>query len=189
MSTVARLTLAEYDRMIAAGVFDERDNRRLELIRGELREMTPSGPEDDDLIDLLLNQWSFENAPRDRIRIRVQEPITLPTAESAPEPDIAWVVNRRYRYRRPIVEEVLLLIEVAESSLDYDRGEKAALYAEAGIADYWIVNNPEQCIEVYREPGAGRYGSVQTFSGEQEVRPLAFPEAVLRPSMLWPAGT
>lgn len=188
MSTVARLTLAEYDRMIAAGVFDQRDNRRLELIRGELRETTPSGPEHSDLTDLL-NQWSFENAPRDGVRVRVQEPVTLPTAESAPEPDLAWVVKRRYRHRWPMAEEVFLLIEVAESSLAYDRGEKAAMYADAGIADYWIVNNPEQCAEVYREPEAGQYRSVQTFRGDQEVRPLAFPDAVLRPSMLWPPST
>ncbi len=186
MSTAARLTLAEYERMIAAGVFDERDNRRLELIQGELREMTPQGPEHDDLIDLL-NQWSSESVPRDRVRVRVQEPVTLPTVQSAPQPDLAWVVKRRYRDRRPIAKEVLLLVEVAQSSLEYDRGEKASLYAEARIADYWIVDNAGQCVEVYRDPEAGRYRSVQTFRADQEVRPLVFPDVVLRPAILWPA--
>ncbi len=187
MSTIARLSLAEYDRMIAAGVFDERDKRRLELIRGELREMTPPGPEHDDLIDLL-GEWSHAVVRPDDVRVRVQNSVGLPSLESAPQPDVAWVVKRSYRHARPTATDVLLIIEVAQSSLAYDRGEKAGLYAEAGIADYWIVNDREQCVEVYREPEAGRYRSVQTFRGDQEVRPLALPDAALRPSMLWPPG-
>ncbi|NLY02851.1 MAG: Uma2 family endonuclease [Rhodopirellula sp.] len=187
MSTVARLTLAEYDRMIAAGVFDERDNRRLELIRGELREMTPPGPEHDDLTDLL-QEWSHTAVP-DRVRIRIEKSLGLPSLQTVPQPDVAWVVKRDYRHARPTATDVLLVVEVAQSSLAYDRGEKAAMYAEAEIADYWIVNNRQQCVEVYRDPEAGQYRSVQTFSGDQEVRPLALPDVFLRPSMLWPPGT
>jgi Uma2 family endonuclease len=147
--------------------------------------MTPPGPEHDDLVDYL-QDWSYAVVPPERVRIRIEKSIGLPSLQSGPQPDVAWVVKRNYRHARPTAADVLLVIEVAQSSLVYDRGEKAALYAEAGIADYWIVNNAGQCVEVYRDPEAGRYRSAQTFRGDQEVRPLAFPEVVLRPSMLWP---
>ncbi len=188
MSTIARLTLAEYDRMIAAGVFDDREGRRLELIRGELREMTPAGTEHEDLIGWL-DDWSHAVVPPDRVGIRIEKSVDLGDQQSVPEPDVAWVVKRNYRHARPTVTDVLLIIEVADSIMEYDRGEGASLYVEAGIVDYWIVNNPQQCIEMYREPEGGRYRSVQVFRREEEVRPLALPEAVLRASMLWPAGT
>jgi Uma2 family endonuclease len=78
-----------------------------------------------------------------------------------------------------------LVIEVAESSLDYDRGEKAELYAAAGIADYWVVDLVHWTIEVRRDPRGGSYRSVLVVSGEEEVRPLAAPEVVLRVAELW----
>lgn len=184
MSTIARLTLGEYDRMIEHGVFDRQ--RRLEFIRGEIREMNPIGPEHEDILDLLTS-WSFEHLPKGRVRVRIQESIGLPGLESAPQPDLVWAVQGDYRRRRPAAGEVLLLVEVADSSLEYDAGEKAALYAEAGIADYWVVNIPDRSIEVRRDPEGNRYRTLQAFAGDEEARPLAFPELVLRPSMLFPA--
>ena len=74
---------------------------------------------------------------------------------------------------------MLLLIEVAESTLHSDRGEKAELYAAAGIKDYWIVNLVDLCIEVYRKPRAGKYCDVQTYNVAQSLSPLAFPEISL----------
>ena len=186
MSTIAHLTLAEYDRMIACGVFDSRERRRLEFIRGEIREMPPIGPPHEDSVDRL-NEWSIENVSRRRTRVRVQNSIGLPELESAPEPDLAWVVRRDYSRKRPTAADVLLIIEVSESTLKYDQGEKADLYAEAGIADYWIVNIPERVVEVRRNPNNGRYQTLETFRGEDEIRPLAMPDVVLRPSMLWPS--
>ena len=185
MSTIARWTLADYDRMIAVGVFDRGPRRRMELIHGELRDMTPIGPEHEEIVDCL-DAWSHACVPAERIRVRVQNSINLPGLGSAPEPDIVWAVQRGYRRGRPAARDVLLLIEVAETSLDYDTGEKAGLYAEAGIPDYWVVNVPEQCVEVRRDPADGRYRSLRTFSGDAEVRPLALPEAVLRPAQLFP---
>jgi Uma2 family endonuclease len=105
--------------------------------------------------------------------------------DSAPEPDLVWVVQRDYSQSRPVSEEVLLVVEVSESSLAYDTGEKAFLYAEAGIADYWVVNLVDHAVEVRRDPASGRYRGLQTFSGNQEIRPLALPELVLRPQSLW----
>jgi Uma2 family endonuclease len=79
---------------------------------------------------------------------------------------------------------VLLIVEVAHSSLSYDRGEKAALYAAAGISDYWVVNLRDGRVEVHRDPAEGKYRGVQLLTGDEKVRPLAMPEMVLRPGSL-----
>jgi Uma2 family endonuclease len=184
VSTAARLTLAQYDRMIEAGVFDQAAPCRLEFILGEIRKMAPIRSEHEEIVDRL-TEWSYRDLPEGKIRVRVQNSIGLPMLDSAPEPDLVWVARRDYSQSRPTAADVLLVIEVAESSLAYDRGEKADLYAQAGIADYWIVNVPERSIEVRRDPGAGHYRSLQTYTGEQDVRPLAAPEVTLRPSGLW----
>jgi Uma2 family endonuclease len=170
--------------MIQSGVFDHGKPCRLEFICGEIREMAPIGSEHEDVVDRL-NEWSHRNIPEHKVRVRIQNSIGLPILESAPEPDLAWVTRGDYAGSRPTAEDVLLLIEVAESSLTYDRGEKASLYARAGIADYWIVNLAERSIEVRRDPGPDHYRSLQTYTGNDEIRPLAVPDIVLRPSMLW----
>jgi len=184
MSTVAHLTLEQYDRMIASGVFDPREENRLEFIRGEIREMSPIGSLHADVV-ARLNEWSFASLPEKAARVFVQSPIGLAESQSAPEPDLVWAKRRDYSQRRPAGDEVLLLVEVAESSLDFDTGEKAELYAAAGIADYWVVDLAARAVEVRRQPVEGRYRSLQTFTGDAEIRPLAFPEVVLRPASLW----
>ena len=147
--------------------------------------MNPIGSMHEEIVDLL-NRWSIKNVPEDKIRVRVQNSIGLPALESAPEPDLAWVVERKYSDGRPIAEDVLLVIEVSDTTLAYDTGEKAELYAAAGIADYWVVDVAGQAIEVRREPVSGRYRSLKTHAGNDEVRPLATPEVALRPSALGP---
>lgn len=184
MSTTARFTIEQYDRMIAAGVFEPREQHRLELIEGEIRAMAPIGPEHSEIVTRL-TEWSYDVVESGRIRCRVQDTLDLAALESVPEPDVAWVVARDYSKRRPRAEDVLLLIEVAESSLDYDAGEKAELYAAAGIADYWVVHVGERAIEVRRDPAGRRYRTLTTHQGGEEVRPLCLPDAVLRPASLW----
>jgi Uma2 family endonuclease len=169
--------------MIECGVFDH-GRRRIEFIRGELRDMNPIGSLHEVVVDRL-NEWSLRSLPEGRAWVRIQNSIGLPGLESAPEPDIVWAVRRDYSRGRPTSEDVLLVIEVAESSLKYDCGEKADLYAEAGIADYWVVNLPDRSIEVRRDPAAGRYRTLQTHRGDTELRPLRVPEIVLHPSRLW----
>jgi Uma2 family endonuclease len=186
MSTIARFSLSEYDHMIECGVFDASRGRRIEFIRGKIREMTPIGSVHEEVLDRL-NEWSFKRGPIGRCRVRIQESLGIPGSESAPEPDLAWVLRQDYSQERPHAVHALLVVEVAESSLAYDRGEKAHLYAEAGIADYWVVNIPDRSIEVHREPKEGRYQSIRAYAAEEEVRPLAFLEAALRPSMLFAA--
>jgi Uma2 family endonuclease len=184
VSTIAHLTLADYDRMIEAGVFDHGRRRRLEFIRGEIREMNPIGSPHEEIVDRLA-AWSFGKLPPDTIRVRVQNSIGLYQLESAPEPDLAWVVQRDYSSGRPATEDVLLIIEVAESSLAYDTGEKAELYAAAGVADYWVVDVAGRAVEVRRDPVGGRYRSLKTYTGDDQLCPLAMPEVALRPSALW----
>ncbi len=178
MSTIPRFTVAEFDRMIESGVFDSRRERRIELIYGELREMSPPGPTHEDLIDWLA-RWSIENTNKAEVRVRVQNPIELPDLDSAPQPDIAWVKAKSYRDNRPLAADVLLVIEVSNSSLDYDQREKARLYAEAGIKDYWIVNVPFWRVDVYREPAGETFQSITRYDQAARVSPLAFPEIQL----------
>jgi Uma2 family endonuclease len=175
--------LEEYDRMIESGVFDRTVRRRLEFIKGEIREMTPIGSMHEVIADRL-TEWSFQGLPEGKAWVRVQNSIGLPELESAPEPDIAWVARRDYSQSRPTGADVLLVVEVAHSSLSYDRGEKAALYATASISDYWVVNLRDGRVEVHRDPSNGEYRSVEARTGDDEVRPLAMPEMALRPSRL-----
>lgn len=88
MSTIARVTICEYEKMIEYGVFDH--DRRIELIRGELRKMSPIGVPHEYAVDEL-TEWSILNAPRDQVRVRNQSSIGLPQLDSVPEPDTAWV--------------------------------------------------------------------------------------------------
>lgn len=118
--------------------------------------------------------------------MRVQSAIRLPQGQSEPEPDLVWVVERDYSHGKPTPRDILLVIEVADSSLDHDLGEKAALYAAAGIQDYWVVDLIDRRIVVHHDPAPEGYRDVRGCSGEDEVRPLAHPGGVLRPSSLWP---
>ena len=184
MSTTMRFTVAEYDRMIEQGIFNERPELRLELIHGEIREMTPPNPPHEDTIDYL-NYWSIDNTSRSRVRVRNQNSLGIPALDSVTEPDVAWMRAKSYRRQRPQPNDVLLLIEVAESSLDYDRGEKADLYAAAGIKDYWIVNLCDLCVEVCRKPRGGKYRELKKYQIGQSVSPLAFPSVTLEVSTVF----
>ncbi|MFC1757890.1 Uma2 family endonuclease [Planctomycetota bacterium] len=142
MSVGLRLTAEEYDRMIAKGAFNG-INRPIEMIRGELREMNPAGPVHEDYIDFL-TRWSTQaTSPSDCV-VRIQSSIDLD--DSRPGPDVTWLKPGRYASRRPRAEDVLLLIEVADSSLPSDLSEKAELYAEFGVAEYWVVDVHGKCI-------------------------------------------
>lgn len=178
MSTSTRITMEQYDEMIRQGRFEPREEHHVELIYGEITPMSPIGATHHEIV-MDLNEWSFEVLPRAAARISVQGPIGIPALDSEPEPDILWTRRRKYNAAHPRPTDVLLVIEVSDSSLDKDRGLKARLYAEAGIADYGIVNIPERCVEVHREPRGSAYGSIAAFRPGQEVRPLSFPDVVL----------
>jgi Uma2 family endonuclease len=176
-----------YDRMIAAGVFDPAESNPLELIEGELHMMSPIGDRHADAV-AFLTRWSSQHADASRMLVWVQNPLSIPGAESVLQPDIAWVTLRRYADRRPLPEEVSLLIEVADTSLEFDTTVKAGLYAAAGIADYWVVDLVSRAVIVLREPRAGGYESRSTHRADQLVRPLAMPQVTLSPAELFVPG-
>ena len=178
------VTLAMYDRMIAAGVFEPRQEHPLELIEGVLQMMSPIGDRHADAVDWLV-RWSMMQVDLSRILVRVQNPIAIPTSESAPQPDLAWVTLRRYIDRRPLPEDVMLVVEVADTSLDHDTSTKAALYAAAGIADYWVVDLAARAVIVFRDPVAGRYDTRTTHRAGRPLFPLVSPEALLEPAELF----
>src|SRR5438034_10094045 len=123
MSVGLRITFDEYTRMVTDGAFDALRDRRIELIHGELREMTPPGPDHSEAVSRL-DLWSAELAIKKLIKTRTENPIAIPELDSAPHPDVVWVKVRTYRDRHPLPDEVLLLIEVADSSVESDCGEK-----------------------------------------------------------------
>jgi len=178
MATIQGFSLEEYDRMIERGDFETVNSLgqkpRVELIFGEILPMSPIGPPHEDAVDLLC-QWSFAVRDATAARIRIQNSLGVRELESAPEPDIAWVKDRSYAKARPTVDDVLLVIEVSDSSLSYDRSKKAKLHGQAGVADYWIVNLREQTIEVRRDPKDGQYQALTTHKGDATVTPLRFP--------------
>jgi len=139
--------------------------------------MNPQGPEHSDPIDLL-SEWSWEQVER-KFRVRVEKPIRIPDHASSPEPDIAWVTRKRYFRQHPGPEDIQLLIEVSQSSSQFDRTEKMQLYAQARIPEYWQVDLPSRTITVHRDPNSGRFGSIETFAESQPIHPLCLPQAKL----------
>ncbi len=138
-----------------------------------------------------LYEWTLEDyepshqvAPKD-VKIRVQCSVQLPRAKSVPEPDLVWAVRRNYLGGKPGPKDILLIIEVADTSLADDTGVKAEIYAAAGIRDYWVVNIPESVVEVRRNPGAAGYKSLTKYSGRKKLSPLCCPDAVLIPDTIW----
>ena len=130
-------------------------------------------------LSIFLTIGVLNRFPKRKLWVRVQNSVGIPELDSAPEPDIAWVVRRDYSKSRPTGADVLLMVEVAETSLQYDRGEKADLYAAARIQDYWIVNLVEHSIEVHRKPSRGKYRSVTVCGSDDRIHPLAFPKLSL----------
>lgn len=184
MTATLRFRLEEYDALLARGVLDERRHQRIELIYGELREMSPPGPMHEELVDRIA-QWCYKNTDSSTVRVRVQNSIGLPQLDSAPQPDAALVRQQSYAELRPQASDVLLVIEVADSSLAYDRGEKADIYAAAGIHDYWVVNAVDWTVEVHRDPSLNGYRLLRSYAGGEKISPLALPGITLDVSALF----
>ena len=159
-------TAAEYHRMAQAGIFGEDD--RVELIEGEIVEMTPIGSRHAACVDRLA-QLAFERVSG-RAIVRIQNPIQM-GEHSEPQPDLALLRPRSdfYAPAHPGPEDVLLIVEVAETSIEYDRDVKVRLYARAGIAEVWLVDLAGEGVEVYRRPVPQGYQEVQRLERGQRV--------------------
>ncbi len=170
-------TREEYHRMGEVGILKESD--RVELIRGEIVEMSPIGRRHYAFVNNLSRLLIL--ALGDRAIVAVQGPIAL-ADDTEPEPDLA-VIRRRtppYKEREAYADDAFLLIEVAESSLAYDRSTKLRLYAATGIPEYWIVDCVAESIEVHRTPHADGYRDVTRVAGPVATVVLqAFPDVVL----------
>jgi Uma2 family endonuclease len=168
-----RFTLDEYHRMAQAGILNEDD--RVELIRGEIVQMTPIGSRHAScvarLIDVLLGHL------RGRAVLWPQNPLTI-LPDSEPQPDVILLRYRDdfYRNALPGSEDVALLIEVADTSLRYDRRLKGPLYAEAGVQEYWIIDLEGGAVEIFRTPSAAQFRSVERVELAATLSPLAFPD-------------
>lgn len=166
-----RLTRAEYERMGELGFFR---GERVELIHGTLVRMPPIGPPHASVVDRLNEIFVLGLAGR--ARVRIQQPFAV-DEETEPEPDV--LVAPRADYSKDHPKSALLVIEVAESSLSYDRATKAALYAAAGVPEYWIVDVAARTIEVRTAPGAEGYARAETFDASRTIAPAAFPEILV----------
>jgi Uma2 family endonuclease len=166
-------TVAEYDRLIAAGILQE--DERVELIDGEIVEMAPISIRHAARVNVL--SALFLRRVGDRAIVSVQNPIRL-GERSEPQPDVTLLRRRADHYASalPTAADILLLIEVADSSLEYDRTVKLPLYAQAGIPEVWIVNLTENHIEVYTQPENGAYTHAQRAARGETLTATTLPD-------------
>lgn len=175
--TKRKLTADEYQRMGEIGLFHE--DEHVELLDGEIYEMVPVG--DDRIGTVNWVNFHFGRLVGDRALMSVQNPIRI-SDFSEPQPDIAVLRPRAdfYRGGKARAEDILLLIEVARSSLDYDRLTKLPRYAAAGIREVWIVNLVDSQVEVYREPAGDRYTVTGVHGRGEALAPSALPDVAVQ---------
>lgn len=185
--TSKRWRRVEYERLVDVGAFE---GEPLELIGGQLIIAEPKGSPHAAAVGMAGDALRAALPPG--WTVRVQDPIALDD-ESVPEPDVAVVRGRHADYRHAHPTRAALIIEVAESSLAFDRIQKGSLYARGGVADYWIVNLEDRVVEVYRDPGPDviapfgrRFTSVTRFRSPDSVTPLDVPAAPVPVAALLP---
>lgn len=152
-----------------------RPDARVELLNGEIIDMSPIGPFHGGVVARLTRM--FTHAARGRFHVSPQNPLRLDD-HSEPEPDVILAKPRSddYTRRHPAPDDVFLLIEVADSSLDQDRDQKLPAYGRAGIPEVWIVNLNELTVEVYREPHFEGYTSRTVLRAGEQASPAAFSD-------------
>jgi Uma2 family endonuclease len=169
-----RFTLEEYHRMGEVGIF--REGERLELIEGEIVEMSPIGRVHAGTVDRIAT--AFWKRLGDRAGVRVQGPVAFTDLVSEVQPDVTLLVPRPdfYASGHPGAANVILAVEVMDTTVPYDRGVKLRLYARAGVAEVWLVNVNTRRIEGHRGPGPQGYGESRVFQIEESITIQAFPD-------------
>jgi len=175
-----RWTVTDFDRMLISGLLDETD--RVELIEGELIDMTPIGSRHANLVDVL-TQILVRRLPAG-CRVRVQNPIRLGDL-SEPQPDIAVVRDRSYAAAHPEAADVLLLIEVADTTLEFDRDIKLPLYARHGIPECWLIDVAGSQLSIHREPAEGEYRHIRRPTSGETLHLLSPDGPALRAAELF----
>jgi Uma2 family endonuclease len=169
-------TVDEYYRMAEAGILGEDD--RVELIEGEIIQTSPIGPHHADEVDYLTRL--FFRRVGDLAQIRIQNPVRL-SDRSEPQPDLALLRShperdRPYVAAHPTPADVLLMVEVAESSVAYDLGRKARVYARHGIAELWVLDLRQDRLVVFRDPTPRGYAGSRILGRGESISSLAFPD-------------
>ncbi len=150
---------------------------RVELIHGELHLMQPLGPDHSSHTSSFIDTIRPKCPPT--LALRLEQPVTIPP-HSEPQPDLA-VVRRRadyYKSAHPQPADVLLIVEVGDSSVAFDTGGKARLYAQAGIPEYWVLDLPAQCVRIFREPEGDGYKVGEILQRGETARCGTVPELV-----------
>ena len=182
-TTLRPITTDEYHQMIAASIIHE--DARVELILGQIFNMAAKGTRHTVANTELMGELLLLLAKK--AKIRCQEPIALPN-NTEPEPDIVIAKLRSDNYvnSHPSPSDIILVIEVANSSLDFDRNTKANLYAAAGIQEYWIVNLIDNRLEIYRQPNSTIYTEIRIISSTDSVALPQFPELKIDLTTIFP---
>ncbi len=190
ISVPARFSIEQFDEMVSSGVLSDKDDKRYQLFRGEIRYMTPPNPLHDDVL-ALLTDWAFSalasvSSPTDPLlQIRNQGSLDLRPGNSVVMPDLMLVTKQDYSSQRPQASDCVLAIEVSDSSRTFDLHEKCELYALSGVKEYWVVDIPNRCLIVHRSPAGNRYGSIETYDERTEVHPEAVPSIGLFAAILF----
>ena len=170
------LTVDEYHALVEQGVLDE--DSRVELVNGKIVEMPPIGPRHQYNVNRL-NQM-FMLLLVGRMTLSIQNSVRFGRRLER-NPDVVLLANhdegpRYYETNLPTPTDVLLLVEVSDSTIQTDLGEKALQYAAHGIIDYWVLDLQADCVVIHREPTAGGYASVRSATRGESISPLAFPD-------------
>lgn len=175
------LTVEQYHKMIEAEVFHEDD--RIELIEGELIVMPPIGGPHIQLVNFL-NRILVERVGDNGV-VSVQNPVAM-YPRSEPQPDLVLLHARCLRSRKvPTVDDVHLIVEVSESTLAYDRGIKARLYAKHAIPEFWIFEPTARAVTLFRDPETSGYRTIVKLTGDETISPLQLPTVKLSLHELW----
>ena len=168
-----KFTIEQYHKMAKSGILTEED--RVELIRGEIVEMSPIGRRRAACVRRLVKLFSEKLSQR--AIVDTQNPVEL-SDRSEPQPDVVLLQPHPdfYEAGHPQPQDIFLLVEVADTTVETDRNVKIPLYAEGGISEVWLVDINEQCIEIYRDPLSTGYQSVQKFQRGQTLSIQAFPD-------------
>ena len=168
-----QFTVKNYQRMIEAGIFTDED--RVELIKGEIVEMAPIGRRH--AAGVRRVGLLFSERLGRRALVDIQNPVEL-GERSQPQPDVALLQPRPdfYEAGHPQPENIFLLVEVADTTIESDRQVKIPLYAEQGILEVWLVDINEGCVEVYRQPSPAGYQDVRQCRRGESLSVLAFPD-------------
>ncbi len=180
---VRSITIDDYHRMIKTGIIHE--GERIELISGQIFNMAAKGTRHTVATTELMSELLLLLGRR--AKIRCQDPITLPN-NSEPEPDIVIARLREDNYldSHPTPADIILVIEVADSTLSFDRNTKAPLYAAAGISEYWVVNLVDDRLEIYSQPESDIYTNIQVVLPPRSIHLPQFPEINLDISVIFP---